>query len=150
MVEKGVDLDIILGRVQRKLGGLSIDNQGASNSRKNKEFKHQVAQSQMEGGGFFKGTIPDMKVDPVETQETKQRIEIAQMNRTIKQMKNEMTTLRRVYNYMPNPRIPILEKRRNPPLENRVRFKNMDNPQRPRVPRQPTPNMAILDDVYDE
>jgi len=39
MVEKGVDLDIILGRVQRKLGGLSIDNQGASISRKNEEFK---------------------------------------------------------------------------------------------------------------
>ena len=72
------------------------------------------------------------------------------MNRTIKQMQNEITRLRRGDNYMPNPRIPILEKRRNPPLENRVRFKNMDNPQRPRVPRQPTPNTVVLDDVYDE
>ena len=51
---------------------------------------------------------------------------------------------------MPNPRIPIQQKRRNPPQENRVRFENTDNPQRPRVPRQPTPNPTILDDVYDE
>jgi hypothetical protein len=31
-----------------------------------------------------------------------------------------------------------------------VRFENTDNPQRPRVPRQPTPNATVLDDVYDE
>jgi hypothetical protein len=35
MIEMGVDLDIILGKVQRQLGGLSIDNQGASSSIKN-------------------------------------------------------------------------------------------------------------------
>jgi hypothetical protein len=29
------------------------------------------------GGGSFKGTIPDIKVDPVATQETKEIIEIA-------------------------------------------------------------------------
>jgi hypothetical protein len=29
------------------------------------------------GGVFFKGTIPDVKVDPVVAQETKKRIEIA-------------------------------------------------------------------------
>jgi hypothetical protein len=66
------------------------------------------------------------------------------MNRTIKQMKNEITILRRGDNYMPNPRIPIPEKRRNPPLE------NTDNPQRPRVPKYPIPNEDVLDDVYDE
>jgi hypothetical protein len=38
----------------------------------------------MMGGIFFKGTIPDVKVDPVEVQETKKRIEIAQINKTIK------------------------------------------------------------------
>jgi hypothetical protein len=38
----------------------------------------------MVGGGFFKGTIPDVKFDPAAAQETKQRIEIAQMKRTIK------------------------------------------------------------------
>jgi hypothetical protein len=53
-------------------------------------------------------------------------------------------------NYMPNPRMPIPEQRRNHPLENRVRFENTDNPQRLRVPRKPTPNAAVLDDVYDE
>jgi hypothetical protein len=69
----------------------------------------------MVGGGFFKGTIPDIKVDPVATNKTKQRIEIAQMNRTIKQMQKEITILRRKDNYMPYPIIPIPEKRRNPP-----------------------------------
>jgi hypothetical protein len=44
----------------------------------------------------------------------------------------------------------VPEKIRNSPQENKVRFENMDNSQRPRVPRQPTPNAAILDDVYDE
>jgi hypothetical protein len=31
-----------------------------------------------------------------------------------------------------------------------VRFENMDNLQRPRIPRKPTPNAVVLDDVYDE
>jgi hypothetical protein len=150
MIEMGVDPDIILGKVQRQLGGLSIDNQGASSSRKNEEFKPRLAQNQTIGGGFFKGTIPDVKVDPVAAQETKQRIEIAQMNRTIKQMQNEITRLRRGDNYVENLRMSVPEKRRNPPQENRVRFENMDNPQRPRVPRKPTPNAVVLDDVYDE
>jgi hypothetical protein len=35
MIDTGADLDIILGKVQRQLGGLSIDNQGVSSSRKN-------------------------------------------------------------------------------------------------------------------
>jgi hypothetical protein len=76
MIETGVDLDIILRRVQRKLRGLNIDNQGASSSRKNEEFKPRLTQRKMMGGLFFKGTIPDIKVDPVVAQETKQRIKI--------------------------------------------------------------------------
>jgi hypothetical protein len=44
----------------------------------------------------------------------------------------------------------VQEKRRNPPQENRVRFENIDNPQRPRVPKKPIPNAVVLDDVYDE
>jgi hypothetical protein len=55
-------------------------------------------------------------------QEMKKIIEIAQMNRTIKQIHNDINRLRRGDNYMPNPRIPIPEKRRNLPPENRVRF----------------------------
>jgi hypothetical protein len=35
MIEMGVDPDIILGKVQRQMGGLNIDNQGASSSRRN-------------------------------------------------------------------------------------------------------------------
>jgi hypothetical protein len=29
-------------------------------------------------------------------------------------------------------------------------FENMDNPQIPRVPMQSTPNVVVMDDVYDE
>jgi hypothetical protein len=43
--------------------GLNIDNQGASSSRKNEEFKPRAAQNQRKGGGFFKVTIPDVKVE---------------------------------------------------------------------------------------
>jgi hypothetical protein len=39
MIEMGVDLDNILGKVQTQLGGLDIYNQGASSSIKNEEFK---------------------------------------------------------------------------------------------------------------
>jgi hypothetical protein len=81
-----------------------------------------------------------VKTDPVAAQETKQRIEIAQMNRTIRQMQNEITRLRRNDNYIPNPRMSVPEQRRNPPQEKRVRFENVDNQQRQRVPRQPILN----------
>jgi hypothetical protein len=104
----------------------------------------------MVGGGFFKGTIPDVKVYPLVAEETKQRIEIEQMNRTIKQMQKEINRMRRGYNYIPNSRIPIPEQRRNPPPENRVKFENTDDPQRQRVPRQPTKNTTVMDDVYNE
>jgi hypothetical protein len=40
MIEMGTDPNIILGRVQRQMGGLNIDNKGSSCSRKNEEFKH--------------------------------------------------------------------------------------------------------------
>jgi hypothetical protein len=65
-------------------------------------------------------------------------------------MKNEITILRRGRNYVANSRMSVKEKRRNPPQENRVRFENVDNMQRQRVPRTPNPNVVVLDDVYDE
>jgi hypothetical protein len=71
-------------------------------------------------------------------------------NRTIKKIKNEITKLRRGYNYVENPRIPVQEKRRIPPHEKRVRFENTDNQQRQRFPRKPMPNAVVLDDIYDE
>jgi len=77
MIETSINPDIKLGRVQRQIGGLSIDNQGASSSRNNEEFKPRPTQNQTIGGGFFKGSILDVKVDPVEAQETKKRTEIA-------------------------------------------------------------------------
>jgi hypothetical protein len=39
MIEMGANPDIILGKVQIHLGGLSIDNQGDSISKRNEEFK---------------------------------------------------------------------------------------------------------------
>jgi hypothetical protein len=72
------------------------------------------------------------------------------MNRNIKQMQNEITRQRRGYNYMSNRRIPIPEQRWKPPPENRVRFENTEDPPRPRVPRQPTPNATFLDVVCDK
>ena len=102
------------------------------------------------GGGFFKGTIPDVKVDHVAAQETKQRIKIAQMNRNIKQMQNKITKLRRGDNYVENLRMSVPEQRSNPPQENIMRFENMANSQRPRIPKQPTSNAIVVDDVYDE
>jgi hypothetical protein len=65
-------------------------------------------------------------------------------------MKNETTKLKRGDNCMPNQKMPIPKQRRNPPLENRVRFENIKDSSRPRVPRQPTPNAVVLDDVCDE
>jgi hypothetical protein len=41
MIEMGVDPTIILGKVQRQMRGLDIDNQGAYNLRINEEFKPQ-------------------------------------------------------------------------------------------------------------
>jgi hypothetical protein len=147
MIETSDDLDIILGNVQRQLGGLSIYDQGVFSSRKKKESKPRPTQNQTIGGGFFKGTIPDVKVDPVTAQETKQRIEILQMNRTIRKMQNKITRLKRAGNYVANMIILVQEKRRNPPQENRVRS---DNPQSQRVPRKKIPNGVVLDGVYEE
>jgi hypothetical protein len=107
MIETGVDPNIILGKVQRQLGGLSIDNQGSSSSRKNEEFKPRLTQNQTIGGGFFKGTVQDVKVYPVAAQETKQRIEIVQMNKTIKQMQNKIIRLRRGDNYISTSRMSV-------------------------------------------
>jgi hypothetical protein len=107
-------------------------------------------ENQAVGGGFFKGTIPDVKTDPVASQEMKQRIEIAQMNITIRQMQNEITRLRRNDNYVLNPRMSAPEQRRNSAPEQRMRFENVDNQQRQRVPRQPTQNAVILDEPYNE
>jgi hypothetical protein len=44
----------------------------------------------------------------------------------------------------------VQEQRRNPPQENKVRFENIYNTQRPRVPRKPILNAVVMDDVYDE
>jgi hypothetical protein len=60
--------------------------------------------------------------DPTTTQETKQRLEVAQMNRIIQQMQNELTRLRISENFVlvdQNPRVPSQEQRRIPNQEQR-------------------------------
>jgi hypothetical protein len=130
MIETGVDPDIILGRVQRQMDNLNITNQEASSSKKNEDKRPQLGENREVGGVFFKLTIPDVKTDPVASQEMKQRIEIAQMSITIRQMQNEITRLRRNDNYVLNLRMSVIEKRRNPTPEQRTRFENVDNQQR--------------------
>jgi len=125
MIKTGVDPNIILGKLQRQLGSLSIDDQGASSSTKNEEKKSRAIQNQATRTCFFKGTIPNVKVDPVAAQETKQRIEIEQINRTIRKMKNEITKLRRGDNYVANLIMLFQEQRMNLPQENRVRFETL-------------------------
>jgi hypothetical protein len=71
------------------------------------------------------------------TRETKQRLEIAQMNRTIQQMQNELTRLWRAKNVVPmdqNPRVPTQEQRKIPNQEKRVGNDGRNDEQRPRAP----------------
>jgi hypothetical protein len=53
------------------------------------------------GDGMLKGVIPNVTNDPA--------MEIAQMNRIIREMKNEITRLRRNENLLPNPRMIVQE-----------------------------------------
>jgi hypothetical protein len=54
---------------------------------------------------IFQGDHTRCESRPFAAQETNQRIEIAQMNRTIRKMKNEITRLRRGDNYVENSRM---------------------------------------------
>jgi hypothetical protein len=87
MLETNVDPEIILGKVQRQMNTLSISHQGPSTSRS--------VENRGTGGGILQGVPPNVRNDPVTAQETRQKIEIAQMSRTIRQMQNEITRLKR-------------------------------------------------------
>jgi hypothetical protein len=133
-----------LGKVQRKMNTLAISNQGPSTSRK--------VENQGVGGGILQGVIPNVKNDPSTTQEMKQRLEISQMNRTIRQMQNELTRLRRDENFVPtnqNPRILIQEQRRNHVQEQRMR-QYRDEEHRKRAPRVPNPNVVVMEEIFEE
>jgi len=56
---------------------LNISEQGTSISKKNEEKNSWPSENQEVGGGLFKGTIPNVKTDPVATREMKQRMEIS-------------------------------------------------------------------------
>jgi hypothetical protein len=62
--ETCIDPDIIIGRVHRQMDNLVISNQEASSSRRNKDQKTCHTKNQGVVGGFFKGTIPNVKNGP--------------------------------------------------------------------------------------
>jgi hypothetical protein len=88
--------------------------------------------------------------DPTTMQETKQRMEITQMNQTIRQMQNELTRLRRNENFSPNPRIPIQEQRRNHVQGQRIGNDGTNEEFRQRAPRVPNPNVVILEEIFED
>jgi hypothetical protein len=77
-------------------------------------------------------------------------MEIAQMNKTIRKMQNEIIRLRRNENFMPDSRMSVPEQRRNHAQEQRTRIENTNDQQRQRIPRAPNPNAIILEEAYDE
>jgi hypothetical protein len=81
---------------------LAISDQGVLSSKKNEEQKIRHREIQGDGGGFFKGTIPNVKIDPVATQATKQKMDIAQTNKNIGKMHNEIIRLSRNEDSMPD------------------------------------------------
>jgi hypothetical protein len=87
MLETDVDPDIILGKFQRQMDTFSISNQGASTSRKVEDQRAHNTENRGVGGGILQGVIPNVRNDPTTTQETRQRMEIAHMNRTINKCK---------------------------------------------------------------
>jgi hypothetical protein len=78
ILETNVDPGIILGRVQRKMFGFSISPQEASTSR---SFENRGI-----GGGIFQSVPPIVRKNHGVAQETRQKIEITQMIREIRQM----------------------------------------------------------------
>jgi hypothetical protein len=116
MLETYVDHDIILEKVQRQMDNIAISNQGASTSRNVENQRTRNVENRGFGGGILQGVIPNVRHDPTITQETKQIIEIAQMNQTIREMQNELTRLRRGEFFSSNdqnPRVLAHEQRRN-------------------------------------
>lgn len=86
MLESNADLEIILGKVQRKMSSLLVNPQWAPNSRTG-------GGSEM-GRGLFLGNPCNLKNDPDVAQVTRDK-EIAQLNWTMFQIKNETIKLRR-------------------------------------------------------
>jgi hypothetical protein len=80
------------------MDNLTIINQGASTS--------IFFIKQGIGGGVFQGVVPNVRNHPTTTKETNQILEISQMNRTIQQMKIELTRLGRDQKFIPDDKNP--------------------------------------------
>jgi len=92
---------------------LIISYQGSSNLKKTKYQRETNTEDRGFGRGILKGVISNVTNDPSTMQEKKQRMDIDQMNLTIRHMQNELTKLRRNDNFHPNTRIPIQERKKN-------------------------------------
>jgi len=66
MLETGADLDIILGKVQRQMENFTISNHDDSSLSWNKDKKTCHTKNQGVGGDLFKGTIVNIKNDPIQ------------------------------------------------------------------------------------
>ena len=98
MLETNVDLEIILGKLEIQITSMYISPQGPSTSRSSKNRATR--------GGIIQGVPPNVINDPIVSRETRHKIEISQMRKTIRQMQNEITRLKRGDNLTPpNPKI---------------------------------------------
>jgi len=131
MRETNVDLEIILGKVQRQMCGFSISHQGSSTSR---SYENQGIV-----GAILQGAPSNVRNDPGAAQETRQNIEIAQMSRTIKKMQYEITRLRRAENlFPPNQNL-------RTPLQYHITTNDRVEEHKPRAPRVMNPNVVVLE-----
>jgi hypothetical protein len=87
---------------------------------------------------------PNVRNNSGATQETREEKKIAQMWRTIRQMQNEITRLKRSENWIspnPNMRAPLPYQRgRNHRVEYHI----------PRAPKFPNPNVVVLEEIVEE
>jgi len=150
MIETDPDLEIIIGKFKRKMDTLTTSNQRASTSKNVENWGARNVENQGFGGGILQEVILDVMNDPYISQETRKVMEIYQMNRTIRQIQNEKTRLRRGENLSPtnkNPRILSQKQRRNPIHENRIINDDRIKEYRKREPRVPNPNVVISEEI---
>jgi hypothetical protein len=134
MLETNANPKIIMGKVQRQMTSLSISPQAPSTSRsyENREI----------GGGFLQGLLPNVRNDLGASQETRKKIEMAQLRRTIEKMQNEINRLKRSENLIlphQNMRDPLLDQRGRNDREKGIEY------HRPRAPKVPNPNAIVLE-----
>jgi hypothetical protein len=82
--------------------------------------------------------------DPIVSQETRKKIEMDHMSRTIRQMQNEISILKRGENIIP----PNLNRRS--PLHDQRIINDIIEENVPRAPKFPNPNVVVLEEIVEE